>query len=179
VKNYTEAEVRLRKQISFYPTGNEAGLGRLLLGVCMLGRANASPDNADAPKMREEALQLFNTVVKDVDAQPKPTERDAWLRLQASIRVLETYDQMGKPYELLIGASKLRERTKGTVEELIVLSLMHRAHRQTRKEGLAIEVRREMKTVFDSLPPTAFTATSGDYSREFWEKSWFTETPPK
>ena len=178
-KNYGEAEARLRKQLNFYPNGPESGLGKLLLGVCLLGRSTATPEPSDAPKLRDEAMLLFKTVVADVDAKPKQTEHDGWLRLQASIRVLETFDQMGKPYDLLIAAAALRERTKGTVEELIVLSLMYRAHKRTKKDELAFEVRDQMKAVFVSLPPSLFKATSGDYSRAYWEKAWFADAPPK
>lgn len=179
-KNYAEAEWRLRKQLNVYPTGPESGLGRLLLGVSLLGRSAAtSPEPADAPKLRDEAMDLFKTVVAAVDAKPKPTDHEAWLRLQASIRVLETFDKMAKPYDLLLAGSALRERTKGTVEELIVLSLMYRAHKKNMKDELAIAVRDEMREVFKALPESAFTATSGDYSRAFWEKTWFNPAAPK
>src|SRR4029078_13294130 len=37
---FAEAEVWLRKELSSYPNGAEAPLGRLLLGVCLIQRAS-------------------------------------------------------------------------------------------------------------------------------------------
>jgi tetratricopeptide (TPR) repeat protein len=178
-KNYAEAEWRLRKLLNIYPTGPESGLSRLLLGVSVLGRSAATPEPPDAPKLRDEALGLFQAVAAGVDAKPAPTDREKWLRVQASIRELETFDKMGKPYDLMVAAHKLRDRTKGTVEELIVLSLLYRAHKQTMKDELALRVRDEMKQVFQALPASAFTAADGDYSRVFWETKWFASPPKK
>ena len=179
-KNYPEAAWRLRKQLNIYPTGPESGLARLLLGVALLGQSAATtPEPADAPKLREEALELFKGVSAAIDIKPTPTDREKWLRLQASIRVLETYDKMSKPYDLMIAASALREKVSGTVEELIVLSLLYRAHKQMNKDELALRVRDQMRDVFAALPASAFTAASGDYSRAFWEKNWFGPGAPK
>jgi hypothetical protein len=117
--------------------------------------------------------------VADVDAKAKPTDREAWLRLQASIRVLETYQKMGKPYDVLFEGAKLRAQVKGTVEELIVLSLMYHAHRFNKKDEDALRVRDEMRDVFTALPSSAFKASIGDYSRAFWQTKWFSDVPPK
>jgi hypothetical protein len=133
--------------------------------------------------VRDEAVRLFRQVVTDADAREKaggkPSERDQWLRVQASIRILQAHEQMRKPHDVLAAAAELRPRTKGTVEELIVLSMTYHAHKQLRKDENASRVWEEMKTVFDALPPTAFKATSGDYSRAFWEQKWFSPDPPK
>src|SRR5205823_2976955 len=130
--NFVEAEVWHRKQLSIYPTGPEASLGRLLLGVCLLQRAagpatpglDANSAAAATLKMRNEALKLFQTIVIDSDkklAQDKKLgERDAWLRLQAGLRVLQTYQQLQLPDLLLAEAAGLLERHRGTIEELII-----------------------------------------------------------
>jgi TolA-binding protein len=183
--NYAEAEVWLRKQLSLYPAGPEASLGRLLLGVALLQRASAPPPDApDAPtalRLRDEAIKHFKQIVADTDARQKRdgrlSERDAWLRLQAGLRVLQTYQQLHKPNDLLAEAAVLLERHRNTVEELIIWSLVYHAFKQKGETGRALQTRDQMKELFDRLPPTAFTATSGEYSRAYWEKVWFAPEP--
>lgn len=186
--NFAEAEVWLRKQLGLYGSGTEAPLGRLLLGICWLQRASANspnpPDAATAAKLREEALKLFKQIVTDVDAKHKRdgklNERDAWLRLQAALRVLQTYQQMNTPEsrnELLIEADRLRERHRNSVEELIILSLMYHAFQQKKEPGKALAIRDQMKELFDRLPPSAFPHPTGEYSRRYWEEVWFIPDP--
>lgn len=180
--NFPEAEAWLRKQLGFYPGGPEAPLARLLLGVCLIQRASAAPPSAPDPatalRLRDEALRLFKQIVAEADDKHKRDgklgERDAWLRLQAGLRVLQTYQQMNKPNDLLAEADKIRERHRNTVEELIVLSLMYHAFKQKGDPVRERQVRDQMKELFDRIPASAFTAPSGEYSRGYWEKVWFT-----
>lgn len=183
--NFADAEVRLRMQLNRYPTGPEAGLARLLLGICLLQRATppkpGTPEPAKATAWREEALKLFKDIIKEVDAKKKATgkatERDDWLRVQAGLRVLKVYEQMGKPYDVLTEAAPLLVAYKGTVEELIVRSLMYHAYKQLNQPENALRMRDEMRAVFNQLKtqPGAFKVTSGEYSREYWEKTWFSQ----
>ena len=183
--NFPEAEVWLRKQLGFYPTGAEAPLGRLLLGVCLIQRASATlptpPDSATAGRHRDEALKLFKQIVTEADdkhkREGKLSERDAWLRLQAGLRVLQTYQQMNKPNDLLAEADKLRDRHRNSVEELIILSLIYHAFKQKSDVVRERQIRDQMKELFDRLPAASFTAQSGEYSRTYWEKVWFTPDP--
>ncbi|VTU02023.1 hypothetical protein : [Gemmataceae bacterium] len=183
--NYAEAEVWLRKQVTEYPGGPEASLGRLFLGICLIQRAGASgasaPDAAGVTRMRDEAVKLFKQVVADADAKQKKdgklSERDAWVRLQAGLRVLQTYQQMHNPKDLLAEAPALLERHRGTVDELIILSLVYHAFKQKNEPGLSLQTRDQMKDLFDRLPARAFPATKGEYSREYWEKVWFPADP--
>ncbi len=143
--NFADAEARLRTQLKIYPNGLEAQLARLLLGVCLLQRA-AAPNAPDAVKMRAEAVAVFKEIVKACDDAErrnggKLTEREGWLRLQAALRVLQTYQQMKTAQasrDLLYEAAPLLERHKGTVEELIVLSLMYHAFKQMNDAGQAL-----------------------------------------
>ncbi len=188
--NFTEAEVRLRKQLDIYPypRAPESGSAYLLLGVCLLQRAkNVQP--ADAKKLRDEALGVFKQIVTDCDkaalkrGQPK-TDREkqladlaAWLRLQAALRVLQTYQQMRMPNELLNEAPLLREQYRNSVEDLIIGSLMYHAYKQLGKSADALNTREQMRDVFDKLPPSAFTQPTGEYSRDYWLKEWFAPDP--
>lgn len=176
--NFADAETRLRAQVNLYPNGPEAGLAKLLLGVCLLQRAAApSVQPADATKMRNEAVTTFKQLVKECDdaerRNGKLTDREGWLRLQAALRVLQTYQQMRTPRELLFEAAALLERHRGTVEELIILSLVYHAFKQLNDANKALDTRDRMKEVFDKLPPSAFTQKDGEYSRDYWLKVWF------
>jgi tetratricopeptide (TPR) repeat protein len=180
--NFTEAEVWLRKQLSSYPSGAEAPLARLLLGVCLIQRSSATlpttPDAATAAKLRDEALGYFKQIVADTDEILKRSgrlgDREAWLRREASLRVLQTYLQMKKPNDLLVEADKLRDRHRNSVEELIILSLIYHAFKQKGDVVRERQIRDQMKELFDRLPASSFTAEKGEYSRAYWEKVWFT-----
>ena len=183
--NYPEAEVWLRKQIATYPNGPESSLGRLFLGICILQRAavsgSSAPDPANVTRMREEAIKLFKQVVTDADAKQKKdgklNDRDTWVRVQAGLRILQTYQQMQKPNDLLAEAPAMLDRHRGSVDELIILSLVYHAFKQKNESGRALQTRDQMKELFDRLPPRAFPAAKGEYSREYWEKVWFAPEP--
>jgi tetratricopeptide (TPR) repeat protein len=183
---FAEAEARLDKQIKLYPNGAEAGLGKLLLGVCLLQRADprANPPAPSPAKNREEALRLFRLVVTEVDERKKanrPIERDPWLHTQASLRVLQTYQQMARPYDILKEGDALRRELAGTVDELIVLSLMYHAYKQLDKPEGSFAIHGQMREVFEKIKdkPGVFWAVTGEYSKEYWEMVWFKpEAPP-
>jgi hypothetical protein len=179
--NFADAENRLRTQLGLYPTGPEAGLARLLLGVCLLQRAAAPRvEAADATKMRNEALGLFKKNVTECDLAErrngKLTDRETWLRLQSALRVLQAHQQLRtekSARDLLYDAGPLLERHRGTVEELIILSLMYHAFRQVNDNREALVIRERMKEVFDKLPASAFSQQPGEYSRDYWLTVWF------
>ncbi len=180
--NFADAESRLRSQLQLYPIGSEAQLARLLLGVCLLQKAAApSVTAASAAEMRLEAVTVFRRIVTECNDTEKRNgkllEREAWLRLQAALRVLQTYQQMKKPNDLLAEADQLLDRHKDTVEELIILSLMYHAFKQLNEPGKALTLRDRMRDAFDKLPPSAFTQQTGEYSRDYWLKVWFAPDP--
>jgi len=134
-------------------------------------------DTAAADRIREEALTLFKQISTDVEAKlardKSLADRDHWLRLQAGLRVLQTYQQLRKPNDLLAEASPLLERHRGTVEELIIWSLVYHAFRQKGETGKALQTRDQMKELFDRLPADKFRGRDGEYSKAYWEKTWF------
>ena len=91
--------------------------------------------------------------------------------------MLQTYQQMKKPQDLLFEAAPLLDRYKNTVEELIVLSLVYHAFKQLNDTGKALDTRDRMKDAFDKLPPSAFSQPTGEYSRDYWLKVWFPPDP--
>jgi len=179
--NFASAELSLRKQLRMYPSGAKAPLGRLLLGVTLLQLASVNP-LADqtlprANAQREEALQLFRAIVNEEDAKLKKdgklNERDAWVREQAAIRVLQALLQTKNHADLLIESQELLRRYKGTIDELIILSLIFHSFKQQGDTVKMLQTRDKMKELFDSLPATAFNSSTIEQSREYWEKTWF------
>jgi tetratricopeptide (TPR) repeat protein len=191
--NFLMAEPWLNKQLSLYPTGPEASLAKLLLGVCLLQRASmpppSGPDPEKAVTIREDAKALFEGIVKEIDKKKNSgtrlNDRESWLRLQAGLRTLQTYLQMAQVApkgntnaadNLLAEGVHLRELYPNTVEELIIMSLMFHAFRYKNRTEMALDLRDQMRLLFNKLPPSAFPAKEGEYSRAYWEKWWF---PPE
>lgn len=184
--NFAEAEGRLRMQLKLYPAGPESGLAKLLLGVALIQRSDpkAKPPVPDPAKAREEALGLFEQLVSDVKEREKTrraVERDQWLKTQASLRVVQVYLQLGRFNDVLYAGDTLRKDLAGTVDELIVLSLMYHAYKKLGKPEGAFTIRDQMRDVFDRLKakPGVEWARAGEYSREYWEKVWFAVEPMK
>lgn len=200
VRDFTAAEGWLRQQLHAYPTGPKAPLGRLLLGVCLLQLAQAPPPAGPAPaksaEMRKEALQLFTSVVADIDAKLKKegklVDPDPWLRVQAAIRVLQAHLQLRNSEAVLLESADLIERYRGTVEELIIMSQVYQAFMLMRDDARATksenklnqaelrlrQTRDRMKEIFDQLPANLFTGSTREYTRDYWEQQWFSpETP--
>lgn len=184
--NFEEAEARLQKQVKLYPNGVEASLGRLLLGVALLQRADprAKTQAANPAKNRDEALVNFKQVMTDVEARAKDgkaADRDPWLKVQANLRVLQTYQQQSKPYDVLKDGDVFRREVAGTADELIVLSLMYHAYKQLDKPEGMFTIHGQMKDAFEKMKdkPNVFHKPTGEYSREYWEKVWFAPETPK
>jgi hypothetical protein len=76
--------------------------------------------------------------------------------------------------DLLYEAQDLLQRQRGTVEELIIWSLIYKSFEQQRDESKKLQTRDKIKEVFDSLPSSAFNSSAVEYTREYWEKTWFT-----
>jgi RNA polymerase sigma factor (sigma-70 family) len=179
--NFRSAELCLRKQLQQYPTGPQASLGKFLLGVCLVQLATVpppgGPSSAKANTQREEALRLFRNIVSDLDAELKKgsklSDYDAWLKVQAAIRILQVHLHMRNHTDLLYEAQDLLQRQRGTVDELIVWSLIYKSFEQQCDEVKMLQTRDKIKEVFDSLPDSAFNSSSVEYTREYWEKTWY------
>ncbi|HEV3385952.1 MAG TPA: RNA polymerase sigma factor [Gemmata sp.] len=179
--DFATAEVWLRQQLHTYPTGPQATYSKFLLGICLLQLATVpnpvGPATSKAHTQREEALRLFRAIVSEEDAKLKKdgklSDHDAWLKVQAAIRVLQAHLHMKNHTELLYESQDLLQRQRGTVEELIIWSLIYKSFEQQRDEVKKLQTRDMMKELFDSLPASAFNSSAVEYTREYWEKSWF------
>jgi hypothetical protein len=179
--DFATAELWLHQQLHTYPTGPQATFSKFLLGVCLLQLATvpnpAGPASPKAAAQREEAIRLFRNIVSDLDAKLKKDgklgDNDAWLRVQAAIRILQAHLHMRNHVDLLHEAQDLLQRQRGTVEELIIWSLIYKSFEQQRDEVKKLQTRDKIKEVFDSLPASAFNSSAVEYTREYWEKTWF------
>ncbi len=187
--SFAEAESRLSVSLSRYPTGAEAGFARLLKGTCLLQlaatkRKPEDPEPENAPQLRADALALFERVVTDIEQREKAgtaSDRDRWLWTQASLRICMTYLQLNKTTEVLKAAAPVIQRCRGTVDELIALSIIYHAQKLDDRKELMLQTRDRMRELFEELKnkPGAFRDKSGDYSREHWETTWFSDPAKK
>jgi hypothetical protein len=183
LRDFTAAERWLSQQLHSYPTGSQAPLARMLLGACLLQISSVPPPNGPTPAkaaaQRDEALKLFREVVSDMDAKLKKdaklSDHDSWLRVQASIRVLQAHLMMRNHNDLLYESEDLRQRYRGTVEELIILSLIYKSFEQKGDTVKKLQTRDKMKELFDSIPVDKFNSSATEYTRIYWEKTWFSE----
>jgi hypothetical protein len=81
--------------------------------------------------------------------------------------------------DLMIESDDLKQRLRNTVEELIINSLLYHAFREQKDDSKAFQIRDKMKEIFDSLPASAFNSSALEYTREYWEKTWFSPPTPK
>jgi hypothetical protein len=186
IRDFATAERWLRQQLHIYKTGPQAPLGKLFLGVCLLqiaavpppaGTVPANASAARAAAQRAEALKSFREVVSDLDAKLKAkgtlSDNDAWLRVQAAIRVLQAHLLMKNHADLLYESEDLRQRYRGTIEELIILSLIYKSFEQQGDTVKMLLTRDKMKELFDSLPISVFNSSATEYTRIYWERTWF------
>ncbi len=181
--NAADAEARARALLALYPNAPAVPRAKLALGAALLLRGAGQPAPPDAPKMRTEALALFRQLVKDADETErkngKLTEDEAQVRVQAALRVLQAHQQLGQPREVLFDAAPILDRYKDSVDELIALSMVYYAFKQMNNARSATDTFERMKELFNRLPPTAFPKPAGEYSRDFWQKTWFAPAPEK
>jgi len=171
---FADAESRLSIALSRYPSGPESGFAKLV-------KKNPNdPEPANAPKFRADALKLFQETVEDVERREKVgpvSDRDRWLWTQAALRVCQTLLELGEYDRVLSAAAPVVQRCRGTVEELIVLSVMFHAQKRKNRIELALQIRDRMKDVFEELKqkPGSFKAPNGEYSQSYWETVWFSD----
>lgn len=152
---------------------------QLLLGVCLLQRSREARAGSgqelrvEAAKALQEAVRL----VAEHEKAGKPDTRAARVRSHAEVRLLQLAHFEGQPALVLNLASQLRPRYAGTVDELVILSFVYHAHRQEGDTDKARDTRARMSELFDKLKdrPDALPAGTGEYSRDYWEKVWFTD----
>lgn len=174
-KDFAGAEMLLRSRMSDR-TKLALAEDQLMLGVCLLERAKSAKP-AEAQKLLDEAWTVLGNASLEAAGGAVTTERGAWIRTQAQLHGLLVLRLQNKTDQLLTTATGMLTRHRGTVEELIILSLVYHARKQQNDEYKARETRDKIREAFDALKdkPGAFTQDSGEYSRQYWEKVWFAD----
>jgi RNA polymerase sigma factor (sigma-70 family) len=171
--NFAGAESLLRSRLASR-NKLERAADQLMLGVCTLNRAGSAKP-ADAPKLFEEAWEHLGSASSEAGSITLQDESAVWVRTQAQLFGLVVLQRQNKTDQLLTAATALLSKHRGTVEELIILSLVYHARKQQNDQDKARETRDKMREAFDALKekPGAFTRDSGEYSRKYWEETWF------
>jgi TolA-binding protein len=154
-----DAEVRLRKQLTLYPAGEQADNARLWLASALLAKAQS--DGAVATKARSEAIVLLRELAKS---------SDPFLRTWGEIWQANTLLQMGDTAATIALCQELMTKHSGKLEELVLGKLMVHAH-LTATSSNPDEARRtleRMEELFAKLPREAFRADA-EYSYDHWK----------
>jgi RNA polymerase sigma factor (sigma-70 family) len=167
--DYPAAEKLLRGRLA-KQVGVDAAETRLALGACLIELARGLPA-AEANRLIDEAQDLLKRAADAVTSPNGDLPLADRVRARADVCALHALLRRDKPDELLAAAPALLDRHRGTVEELIVLSLMHDAFRQKKEDDKAVRVQGWMRDRFGTLKdkPGAFPAGAGEYSKAFWE----------
>ena len=158
-QKYADAEARFRKQLQLYPTGKEAGFGRLWLACCLVQQGYTG---GAADKRVQEAVDLL---------VPLRTGDDEYLRTQADIRTLNAYWVQQKYDEVSRAGTAMLAAHRGKADELVVGKLMFYAAltRAPADPGEALKVLLRMEETLAALPATAFP-TDPEYTQERWKR---------
>jgi TolA-binding protein len=158
-RNYPDAEARLRKQLTLYPTGEQADNARLWLASALL--AKAQTDGAVASKARNEAIVLLRELAKS---------SDPFLRTWGEIWQANTLLQMGDTAATIALCRELTIKHSGNLEELVLGKLLVHAY-LTATPANPDEAKRtlaRMEELFAKLPREAFR-TDAEYSYDHWK----------
>ena len=101
--------------------------------------------DADRAKLNDEAADLFRKVIAWTDETQKIEGRASrhatQFRTVAELNELRVLQQQGKSDEVIAAAEQLGVKHRGTVEELIFMSVAYHAYKQKRQTDKAEGVR--------------------------------------
>jgi hypothetical protein len=165
--NYPEAEMRFRRLLQEYPTGQFSERSSLYLGISLTQLALGANKNGtlppDADRKLTEALKLFEGLSKAADP---------WVRTHADMRVVHTL-LLTRQYDTLPQVcADLAEKYRGQVHELIVLNMLYTGYKQAKRPDLATGVYDRMEKAFTQLPDTSFGNEMPEYRKSYWV-DWF------
>jgi predicted negative regulator of RcsB-dependent stress response len=165
VYNCSDAEMRLRRLVTEYPTGDYADRGTLFLAIALNLLAQGAGGNppADADRKFAEARKLFESL---------HSSKDDYYRTQADIRLAHTLFHM-KDYDTLTAdGPKLADRYKGRVEELIILNFVFSAHTATKRADRARQVLDRMEAAYSTLTDAKYTGEMPELTKPYWAEQF-------
>ena len=172
-RDYAAAEKTFRARLA-ESTGLLRATYQLWLGECLLEQARSATPG-EAQKLLDEAWTVLGNAAGEAAGTAVENEKGAWVKAQAQIRGLQVLQQQRESDRLLSAATSLLDKHRDTVEELIILSLVYHAHQQKGDQDKARQTRNQLKARFDRLPLSAYSAKTGEFSRDYWVKEWFAD----
>jgi tetratricopeptide (TPR) repeat protein len=158
-----DAEARFRKMLQLYPKAADAPTAKLCLASALLAQVERSPAGASDPRLTESLALL----------ESEADSPDKALQTQAKLRVARAYLGVGKYEDAVKTATNLADATKGTVEELIALSMAYNAYAYQSQWDQAGVIASRMRGTFKDLPETSFAGDTPEYTRNYWSQNWF------
>lgn len=161
VYNCSDAEMRLRRLVTEYPTGDYADRGSMFLAIALsqLAQGAGGPPPADAARKFAEARKLFEAL---------GGSKEKFVRTQSDIRLAHTLFHMGEFDALTADGPKLSDKYKGQVEELIILNFVFSAHTATKRPDRARQVLERMEAAFSTLTDAKYTGEMPELTKPYW-----------
>jgi tetratricopeptide (TPR) repeat protein len=158
---FADAANRLRTLLQTYPTTKDSERAKLFLASCLLVEGTSGPGN---PARVSESLTVLEPLVKS---------SDPYLRVQAGVRTARARLANKQWQEAVSAATTTADEAKGTVEELIALSLAYNGYAEQKRAEQCKATETRMRQLFADLPDAKFTNASPEYSRAYWKTNWF------
>lgn len=158
---FADAANRLRSLLQTYPTTKDGERAKLFLASCLLVEGTTGPGN---PARVSEALTVLEPLMKS---------SDPYLRVQAGVRTARARLANKQWQEAVSAATTTADEAKGTVEELIALSLAYNGYAEQNRAEQCKTTETRMRQLFADLPDAKFTNASPEYSRAYWKTNWF------
>jgi tetratricopeptide (TPR) repeat protein len=159
---HSESIGTLKSLLQRYPNAKDAERAKLFLGSSLLVEGTTAPGNAATVT---EAIAMLEPLAAGA--------KDSYVRTQAGLRVARGHLAGGRWQEAITAATATADGSKGTVEELIALSLAYNAYAEQKRPEQLTVVEGRMRQVFQELPETAFNGSADEYRAGYWKTTWF------
>lgn len=158
---YADAAGRLRTLVELYPAAKEGERAKLFLASCLLVEGTAGAGNEARVK---DALALLDPLMKSADP---------FLRTQAGVRSARARLAAKQWQEAVTAAQATADDARGSVEELIALSLAYNGLAEQKRAEQCKVIETRMRRVFADLPDALYTGTGPEYTKAYWKTNWF------
>ncbi|MFO0937393.1 MAG: hypothetical protein U0798_12860, partial [Gemmataceae bacterium] len=157
---FPDAANRLRTLLQTYPGTKENERAKLYLASCLLVEGTSGEGNANRIK---EVVELLEPLTKSTDP---------FLRSQAGVRTARARLAAKQWQEAITAATTTADDAKGTIEELIALSLAFNGYAEQKRVEQCQVIETRMRRVLNDLPDTQFTGAGPEYTRAYWKTNW-------
>lgn len=151
----------LKSLLQRYPQTRDGEKAKLYLGSSLLVEGTAGPGN---PATIEESIKLLEPLMVSAT--------DVSVKTQAGLRVARAHLAARRWQEAITAAATTADASKGTVEELIALSLAYNGYAEQRRAEQMTVIEGRMRQVFKDLPASAFNGTADEYRQNYWKTTW-------